>query len=574
MTAVHAVLADGTVAHEDKRMYQCAAAEVVAGCIRGFTRGTTSAAGDTPGDALTEQLWEHIMPLLELQLADTSLDSSVDWCDAVRLCYDTSTAADSAAAAATAALLEPLTLLLCSNVQAVLSSTAARDDFAEQTLWLRLLQPALIELAAGPPDSANRAQIAAETLCPLLLQCLGHPYKGCRAEIARCLFLLLCFAKPPQSWLQGAVAAAKTAVLGTDIAESAAAVLQALTVGDAPGSNVDSDVAMSVDDVSSSSISASNSASSSDTAAAAAVKARSLRMETVLLLLHQAVSVGDSVLYLQVLVPLLPSAFECVRDANLETAALGKFTCMCIAQALHLYSRPLVPTSNGDSDMQADEQQQQPLITQLVHTVAQLATQHSSWQVRTTAAAFAGVFATQHLFSLTAAEHRELDAALLQSLGDSRREVSQQACAALTTRIAMLDAAAVRTLCARFVTAADGIAAAAKKRRKLARRAGIASGSTSASSSGATGVAAVSSEEETASAQLRMTSVLGLSAIVGAYPYDVPPYVPQALVALSRHADAGLHVKETVTHTFKEFKRLHQDNWAVHSQAFTADQLD
>jgi hypothetical protein len=317
-------------------------------------------------------------------------------------------------------------------------------------------------------------------------------------------------------------------VLGTDIAESAAAVLQTLTVGDAPSSDVDSDVAMSVDDVSSSS--ASNSASSSDTAAAAAaVKVRSLRMETVLLLLHQAVSVGDSVLYLQVLVPLLPSAFECVRDANLETAALGKFTCMCIAQALHLYSRPLI-TSNGDSDMQAEEEQQ-PLITQLVHTVAQLATQHSSWQVRTTAAAFAGVFATQHLFSLTAAEHRELDTALLQSLGDSRREVSQQACAALTTRIAMLDAAAVRTLCARFVTAADSIAAAAKKRRKLARRAGNASGSTSASSS-ATAVAAVTSEEEAASALLRMTSVLGLSAIVGAYPYDVPPYVSLAAIYL------------------------------------------
>jgi hypothetical protein len=311
------------------------------------------------------------------------------------------------------------------------------------------------------------------------------------------------------------VAAAQTAVLGTDIAESAAAVLQTLTVGDAPQSDVDSDVAMSVDDVNSSTT------SSSDTATAAAVKARSLRMETVLLLLHQAVSVGDSVLYLQVLVPLLPSAFECVRDANLETAALGKFTCMCIAQALHLYSRPLTTTSSTDSDVQAEEQQQ-PLITQLVHTVAQLATQHSSWQVRTTAAAFAGVFATQHLFSLTAAEHRELDAALLQSLGDARREVSQQACAALTTRIAMLDAAAVRALCARFVAAADSIAAAAKKRRKLARRSVVAGGSTSSSSSA---VAAVSSEDETASAQLRMTSVLGLSAIVGAYPYDVPPYV-------------------------------------------------
>jgi hypothetical protein len=109
--------------------------------------------------------------------------------------------------------------------------------------------------------------------------------------------------------------------------------------------------------------------------------------------------------------------------------------------------------------------------------------------------------------------------------------VSQQACAALTTRIAMLDAAAVRTLCARFVTAADSIAAAAKKRRKLARRAGNASGSTSASSS-ATAVAAVTSEEEAASALLRMTSVLGLSAIVGAYPYDVPPYVSLAAIYL------------------------------------------
>jgi Domain of unknown function (DUF3437) len=49
--------------------------------------------------------------------------------------------------------------------------------------------------------------------------------------------------------------------------------------------------------------------------------------------------------------------------------------------------------------------------------------------------------------------------------------------------------------------------------------------------------------------------------------------VPTALVALSRHADGGLHVKETVAHAFKEFRRCHQDNWEVHALAFTQEQL-
>ena len=45
-------------------------------------------------------------------------------------------------------------------------------------------------------------------------------------------------------------------------------------------------------------------------------------------------------------------------------------------------------------------------------------------------------------------------------------------------------------------------------------------------------------------------------------------------MALSKHADSEHQVKDTVKYAFKEFQRCHQDNWVVHSTAFTAEQLE
>lgn len=69
------------------------------------------------------------------------------------------------------------------------------------------------------------------------------------------------------------------------------------------------------------------------------------------------------------------------------------------------------------------------------------------------------------------------------------------------------------------------------------------------------------------------SGVLGLSALVEAYPYDVPEFIPDILVELEKHLHDPQPIPKTIKNTFQEFKRTHQDNWAEHKLKFTEDQL-
>lgn len=72
-------------------------------------------------------------------------------------------------------------------------------------------------------------------------------------------------------------------------------------------------------------------------------------------------------------------------------------------------------------------------------------------------------------------------------------------------------------------------------------------------------------------------SVFVLSAVVMGRPYDTPPYIPEALAALSKHSfekKASLSVREVVKMVCSEFKRTHTDNWEAHRKLFTQEQLD
>nr|UCK81620.1 proteasome activator complex subunit 4 [Arenicola marina] len=71
----------------------------------------------------------------------------------------------------------------------------------------------------------------------------------------------------------------------------------------------------------------------------------------------------------------------------------------------------------------------------------------------------------------------------------------------------------------------------------------------------------------------RHAGVLGLSACVQAYPYDVPQFIPQVLMDLSDHLDDPQPIQMTVKKTLSNFKRTHYDNWQDHKQQFTDDQL-
>lgn len=74
---------------------------------------------------------------------------------------------------------------------------------------------------------------------------------------------------------------------------------------------------------------------------------------------------------------------------------------------------------------------------------------------------------------------------------------------------------------------------------------------------------------------LRHAAVLGLGALVAAFPYNSPPpeWVPSVLCSLAGSIDGGV-VGKSVKRTLGDFKRLRQDTWTIDQQIFSQDELD
>ncbi|KAI1720671.1 proteasome-substrate-size regulator, mid region domain-containing protein [Ditylenchus destructor] len=69
------------------------------------------------------------------------------------------------------------------------------------------------------------------------------------------------------------------------------------------------------------------------------------------------------------------------------------------------------------------------------------------------------------------------------------------------------------------------------------------------------------------------SGVLALSAIIQAFPYSVPSFLPSLLMALCKHAHDREPNYGVVKKALSEFKRTHQDSWHEHKQEFTEEQL-
>ncbi|KAJ5086556.1 hypothetical protein NUU61_007863 [Penicillium alfredii] len=76
---------------------------------------------------------------------------------------------------------------------------------------------------------------------------------------------------------------------------------------------------------------------------------------------------------------------------------------------------------------------------------------------------------------------------------------------------------------------------------------------------------------------MRHGAVLGLGALIQAFPYNSPPphWMPEALTSLSIRAanDPGI-VGSSVKSIISEFKKTRQDTWHIDAKAFTPDQLE
>ncbi|CAF1171345.1 unnamed protein product [Rotaria sordida] len=72
----------------------------------------------------------------------------------------------------------------------------------------------------------------------------------------------------------------------------------------------------------------------------------------------------------------------------------------------------------------------------------------------------------------------------------------------------------------------------------------------------------------------RHSGILGLCAIVLASPYDVPSYVPNALMILCEHSHDPPLIQKSIKECLSEFRRTHYDSWHEHRAKFNDDQLE
>ena len=69
------------------------------------------------------------------------------------------------------------------------------------------------------------------------------------------------------------------------------------------------------------------------------------------------------------------------------------------------------------------------------------------------------------------------------------------------------------------------------------------------------------------------SGLLGLGAVVLAFPYSIPPLIPEVLMLVGAFLQATPPLQETAKHVLSEFKRTHWDQWEVHRAAFSDVQL-
>lgn len=73
--------AKGSAANEDKRSFDCAAAEVGAGVVAvlGMENGEDGGTGGSEREKQEGCLWDAVLPFIETELEGVSLEGRLDW---------------------------------------------------------------------------------------------------------------------------------------------------------------------------------------------------------------------------------------------------------------------------------------------------------------------------------------------------------------------------------------------------------------------------------------------------------------------------------------------------------------
>ncbi|KAI9330364.1 hypothetical protein DFJ73DRAFT_858866 [Zopfochytrium polystomum] len=182
----------------------------------------------------------------------------------------------------------------------------------------------------------------------------------------------------------------------------------------------------------------------------------------------------------------------------------------------------------------------------------------SNWHVKVKVLPAVQVLYFYHLNLMSEALRSRVLDTVAGALIDPQIEVRQLASVTLSGLIRCSERKSIADLKAKFSKTLRQTAAAKKK---------TASGKAGSNSS-----SPAASPGQPSTLVKRHSAVLGLSALVLAFPYDIPEWMPDALMLLSSCTADQAPVSTTTAKTFAEFKRTHQDGWQEHLDSFTDDQ--
>ncbi|OQR81092.1 hypothetical protein ACHHYP_16784 [Achlya hypogyna] len=190
------------------------------------------------------------------------------------------------------------------------------------------------------------------------------------------------------------------------------------------------------------------------------------------------------------------------------------------------------------------------------------------WRTRAAGLRFLTAFTFHHALLAPAVE-----TLLVARLGDDVRDVQEMAQLSLRGFLRTVDDAHVGRLAATFLAAAQAARRHRVKRDKQLKRCRLLLRLGGED----TDVAAVEAqlaalEAAPADAAATVAACGGLGAVVLAYPYSVPAFVPAALAELARHVHVA-SVADGAKAVLLEFRRTHQDSWHDDKAAFSTEEL-
>lgn len=522
---LHALAADKTdskVNLEDRQAALTTLSEWVAGLLRGFLK-TKSVTEEDVSAHITS-----VVEILKKVLPHVSVSLVEPWAQVLYLVSRPSSDVNFPLHR----LRVLLTYLLQELEQSFVRATA--EDYARQVKWLVLVESLAIHLLpASATSTSSPAYSLAKELSERVLRvineyALTHQYKIIRDRVGKMLFLLGVYGFAPASSPLASVPVDASALPLSKLVEAAA--LNDDDSKDKPASDA-------ADDGNSISLYA---------------------RETAMQWLACTEKFGDTRDLLVVMKELFPVAFLSQNHPKAEVAVFAKNTTNAIASSLRLFFAP----NDSISAVELDA------VFSLLETFAV----HRFWKTRGAVLRFLTTFGFYHWIFFSTEMRDRVQTLVSSFLTDEQREVQEMAKYTLRSLIHNQRAEVVEALSVRWTEQAqESRLVNPKTKRRIARL-----------------ETETGSEEELERARKKLKtnegvmvrSVLGMCAIILAFPHTLPLFVPPMFEELGKflylknRSVTVSYLEKAVKETLLEFKRTHQDNWLETKSKFTSAQLN